>query len=317
MDVRRVSRLRDGGTPPHVLVRTARAFSLPRLLACRRQAVTRPYAQMLTPLNQRWRDRRATYRPAGETIRTGEYEVAEIADDTTARRFVEEHHYSGTYPAAVVRFGLYWHALLVGVAVFSIPCNSATLTNVFSQSPVELLVELGRFILLDCVPGNGETWFKARCRELLKRAGYVGIVSFSDDVARTDSEGRQVFGGHLGTIYQASNAVFLGRGTARTLRLLPDGRVFSDRAAQKVRAGEQGWKYAAGQLEAFGATPAPEDAEARRAWLKRWTAELTRTKRHPGNLKYAWSLHRAARLPKSLPYPKVRATDSQPALFLN
>ncbi|HEY0174459.1 MAG TPA: hypothetical protein VGB98_25810 [Pyrinomonadaceae bacterium] len=270
---------------------------------------------MLTPITQRWRGGRASYRPAGETINTREYEVALIPDDTTARTFVEEHHYSSTYPAALVRFGLYWHALLVGVAVFSMPCNSATLTNVFPQAAVELLLELGRFVLIDTVPANGETWFKARCREVLKRLGYVGIVSFSDDQPRTDSQGRQIFCGHLGTIYQASGGVFLGRGTPRTLRLLPDGKVFSDRAAQKVRKGEQGWRYATKQLEAFGATPAPEDEQGRRVWLKHWTAELTRPLRHKGNLKYAWALDKSVKLPASLPYPKVKAGDVQASLF--
>lgn len=270
---------------------------------------------MLTQITQRWRDGRARYRPAGETIRTRDHEIAEIPDDTTARSFIEAHHYSGTYPAAKERFGLYRRGALVGVAVFSVPCNGATLTKVFPHAALDSLVELGRFTLLDLVESNGETWFKARCRELLKRAGYVGLVSFSDDVARTDTEGRQIFCGHLGTIYQASNAVFLGRGTARTLKLLPDGRVFSDRAAQKVRAGEQGWRYAAKQLVAFGATPAPENNEERRAWLKHWTTILTRPLRHPGNLKYAWSLDRAVRLPPSLPYPKVKASDVQPDLF--
>jgi hypothetical protein len=270
---------------------------------------------METPITQRWRGGRASYRPADETINPREYEVALIEDDTTARRFVEESHYSGTYPAALVRFGLYWHALLVGVAVFSMSCNSAALTNVFPRVPLELLLELGRFVLLDLAPGNSETWFKARCREVLKQLGYVGIVSFSDDVARTDGEGRQIFCGHVGTIYQASNAVFLGRGTARTLRLLPDGKVFSDRTAQKVRAGERGWRYAAGQLEAFGATAAPEDGQERRVWLKHWTATLTRPLRHPGNLKYAWSLHKSVKLPASLPYPKLKASQIQPGLF--
>jgi hypothetical protein len=269
---------------------------------------------MLTQINQRWRAGRPRYRPAGEPIRTQDYEVAEIPDDTTARRFVVEHHYSRSYPAAKERFGLYWHGELVGVAVFSVPCNSATLTNVFPHSAIGSLLELGRFILTDDVPGNGESWFKARCREILKRAAYVGIVSFADDIARTDSTGRQIFGGHIGTIYQASGGSFLGRGTGRTLRLLPDGRVFSDRAAQKIRAGEQGWKYAVKQLEAFGATPAPEDGAARRAWLKEWTARLTRPLRHPGALKYAWALDRAVKLPPALPYPKVKACGAQSEL---
>jgi hypothetical protein len=270
---------------------------------------------MLTTLNQRWRSRRAAYRPAGEPIRTRDYEVAEIADDTTARVFVEEHHYSGTFPAAKERFGMYRGGALVGVAVFSVPCNAATLTNVFPRTSADVLVELGRFVLLDSVEANGESWFLARCREVLKRAGYAGIVSFSDDVARTDASGLVVHAGHIGTCYQASNACFLSRGTPRTLRLLPDGRVFSDRAAQKIRAGEQGWRYATQQLVAFGATPAPEGESERRAWLKEWRAKLTRPLKHPGNLKYAWSLDRAAKLPKSLPYPKVRVGDAQPALF--
>jgi hypothetical protein len=58
---------------------------------------------------------------------------------------------------------------------------------------------------------------------------------------------------------ESSYVTFLSGGTD----LLPDGRVFSDRAAQKIRNSERGWKYAAAQLEAFGATDVPTDASAR------------------------------------------------------
>src|SRR4051794_33030928 len=86
---------------------------------------------MLTTLNQRWRNQRGSYRPAAEVIRTSEYEIAGIHGDTEARDFVLAHHYSGAYPAARFRFGLYHHGDLVGVAVFSHPSNDKTLTNVF------------------------------------------------------------------------------------------------------------------------------------------------------------------------------------------
>ena len=49
---------------------------------------------------QRWRERRDSYRPAGEVIDPRRFEVAPIPDDTTARAFVEAHHYSASYPAA-------------------------------------------------------------------------------------------------------------------------------------------------------------------------------------------------------------------------
>lgn len=263
--------------------------------------------------NQRWADRRASFRPA-EPIRTSEYDVEPIGEDVVARAFVERHHYSGTYPAARERVGLFrgrehGAAQLVGVAIFSHPCNDRTLTNVFPGLPVLEAVELGRFVLLDSVPGNGETWFLARAFELLRARGIRGVVSFSDDIARTDVRGRAVFPGHLGTIYQAHNARYLERGTRRTLKLLPDATVFSARAMQKIRAGDRGWRYATEQLVKHGAAPIHPEADRpeRMAWLHRWLPRLTRDLRHPGNLRYAWPLARRVELAAGGAYPKARA----------
>ncbi|MGE5609082.1 MAG: hypothetical protein ACM359_07495 [Bacillota bacterium] len=253
-------------------------------------------------LNQRWFGRRDSYRLPSEVISTRAYEVAPVPDDRTAKAFVCEHHYSATYPAARYRFGLYRGDALVGIAVFSHPCNDRVLTSVFPASPAES-TELGRFVLLDSVPGNGETWFLGRCFELLKRVGIVGVVSYSDPEPRITTEGRVIFGGHVGTIYQAHNAAYLGRSTLRYLRLLPDGTVLSARAIQKVRGKEQGWRYAAERLVAFGAE---EPGSNLREWLSVWIPRLTRLWKHPGNHKYAWGLDRTMRqsLPASLPYPK-------------
>ncbi len=73
-------------------------------------------------LTQRWNKRRASYRPAGEVINTRAYEVAPL-DETSAKTFVLTNHYSGTYPAARFRYGLYRGGTLCGTAVFSHPCN--------------------------------------------------------------------------------------------------------------------------------------------------------------------------------------------------
>lgn len=256
-------------------------------------------------MNQRWRARRAIFRRPDEQIKTSEYDVESIADDRTARDFVIATHYSQSYPAARFRFGLYRHGELAGVAVFSHPCNDRSLSKVFPDAGLDA-VELGRFVLLDEVPGNGETWMIARCFEQLRRhEGITGVVAFSDPVPRTTSDGRLVFPGHLGTIYQASNAVYLGRGTARTLRLLPDGRVLAPRTLQKIRARERGWSAAVQLLQAYGAGPLPAgDPPDAARWLREWLPRLTRPLRHPGNLKYAFSLSRRLRLKKILPYPK-------------
>lgn len=156
----------------------------------------------------------------------------------------------------------------------------------------------------------------ARCRELLRRKGYTGLLAFSDDITRTDAQGNKIFCGHLGTIYQASNAQFLGRATPRILRLLPDGRVFNERAISKIRKGEKGWRSACAILESIGASTAPDDESERREWLRLWLYRLTRPLKHPGNLKYAWPLHPKVKIngtPQK--YPKIRYEDLQPVLF--
>lgn len=241
-------------------------------------------------------------------IQTHDYEVASIEQDSVAKAFVLQHHYSSSYPAARYRYGLYYRTGdLVGVAVFSVPPSQAVITGNLPCAPHEG-VELGRFVLLDSVPANGESWFLGRCFALLRREQLFGVVSYSDPMPRTNAEGRRVFRGHLGIIYQAHNARYLGRGRRRTIRLLPDGVTFSDRAMTKIRSGERGWRYSAAILSRYGASELPVDATRpqRLAWLHTWRERLTRATRHPGNHRYVWSLSKRGRrhLQPSLPYPK-------------
>lgn len=260
---------------------------------------------MKAEVAQRWRDRRESFRRRGEDFASRNYEVASIDSDTIAKRFVCRHHYSGSYVAARERFGLYRSGELVGVAVFSVPCHPAVITNWFDFADWRAGLELGRFVLLDDVRFNAESWFYARCRELLTADGYLGIVSFSDDQPRTTAAGQIAFGGHVGTIYQASNGVLRGRSKRQTARLLPSGRVWHRRNRGKVLNLDPGWEGAVTQLELAGAPPfRPDDREA---WLTDAIARFTRPLRHPGNLRYLWGLDRRVRqsLPASDPYPKM------------
>lgn len=270
---------------------------------------------MITKVVQRWRNGRDSYRPAGEVIDTSAFEVAELVDDTTPKTFVEAHHYAGTFPPAKLRYGLYRRAELVGVAVLSVTWRHV-LEPLFGAAWGSAF-ELGRFVLLDDVAANGETWFLARAFELAKREGVAGLVSFSDPMERQRADGSTVFRGHIGTIYQAHNATYLGQAARNTVHLLPDGSVFPNRCAGKIRALEPGWRYAAEKLEAVGA---PRFEGEPRAWLHGALAQVTRTVRHPGNYRYAWGFTRAARrelerrkreleqqLRAPLSYPKARA----------
>jgi hypothetical protein len=156
-----------------------------------------------------------------------------------------------------------------------------------------------------------ESWFIARCHTALAQTGIRGVVSFCDPVARTTTDGTLITPGHVGFIYQASNAIYTGRSTPRTLTVLRDGTVLNDKTRQKIRRQEQGHEYAERLLIHRGARP-PRGGEAPTDWLPTALADAgARQIRHHGCHRYVFRLGTSAHdrervrigLP-ALPYPK-------------
>lgn len=257
---------------------------------------------------QRWRDGRARYRPAGEIFATARASVQEI-DEREAKAFTVQHHYAQSYPAARFRAGLFERARLVGVAVFSVPMSQGVIPHHFLGLEPRRGVELGRLVLLDEIASNAESWFVARAFRWLKdRLGDVdGVLSYSDPVARINAAGVEVKRGHIGTVYQALNAVYRGRARGGTIILAPDGRVVSRRAISKLRNDESGAAYAYNQLRQLGA-PARRPMEGGTAYAERALREGGfRRMKHPGNHTYAWWLGSHGDRPQwvAAPYPKA------------
>lgn len=271
-----------------------------------------------SPWCQRWRAGKHSWRH----VRDGgfdarRYDVDVIPDEEPGKAFVLAHHYSRSYPAVKVQFGLYDTAdggrRLNGVAAFGVPVNTAVLTKPLPElRPFTESVECSRFVLLDECPGNTASWFLARCFDLLLAQGVRGVVSFADPVPRRTASGLLVMPGHVGTIYAATNALYTGRATARTVKLLPDGTVFHDRTAQKIRRQEQGYEYATAQLLALGA-PRPRTGCDPARWLHEALAAIgARNVRHRGAHRWVFRLGRTRRerediklgVPSLPPYPK-------------
>ena len=265
-----------------------------------------------TQLCQRWRNGAHSWRHTHDGgFNAARYDVAPIDDDDTARRFVQAHHYSRSYPAARLRYGLYDGAALVGVMVLGIPMQAKVVTGAFpTLTPYAESLELSRLVLLDEVPANGESWFVSRGYADAAEQGVRGVVSFSDPQPR-HVDGRLVMPGHVGTVYQALGATYTGRGTARTLTMLPDGSVLSDRSAQKVRAGEKGARAVVAQLVAMGA-PELCAGQDPAGWLAdALNAVGARKVRHGGNHRYVFRIGRTrgerSRVTVAMPslaYPK-------------
>jgi hypothetical protein len=216
-----------------------------------------------------------------------------VIEQSVAKAFVTQHHYSGTFPAARLSVGLFTSRTprLVGACVFAVPMNQAVVPRHLGV-PADQGAELSRLVLLDWVPGNAESWFVARAFRALRSENQTirGVVSYCDPVPRTKADGSVLLSGHVGTVYQSLNASFKGRSSARTLLMNSEGRVISDRALSKVRCGESGAGYAEQQLVSSGAPPRRR-GEHPSDWVDRVRrCGVFRSLRHPGNLVYVFPL---------------------------
>lgn len=274
---------------------------------------------MNTDICQRQRARRIRYRPAGETIATHLYEVARVPR-WEAGLYVKGNHYSGSFCAELLSYGLFRRGgHLVGVAVVSQGMNDGALELI--PEACGRRAELGRLVLDDDVPSNGESWFLARVFEELRRDGWAWLLSFSDPEPRRAITGEVVFPGHVGTIYAAMEAPYLGRSTARYHKVLPDGSILSPRSIQKIRGRE---RSAEEPMEALvraaceaGLVIEPlreeADAEEARRWLAAVLPRITRSVYHPGTLRYVLPVDPRVVLALPpvlrLPYPTARLVD--------
>ncbi|BCY11004.1 hypothetical protein [Actinoplanes sp. L3-i22] len=189
---------------------------------------------------------------------------------------------TGNYPAGRLAYGMFEGHHLVGVAVLGEPMHPRVITKPLPTLDNRTAAELSRVVLLDEVPANAESWFVRRVFRDAATQGLRGIVAFSDPMPRPQIG----MPGHVGHFYRALGLDYCGRATRRTLSFLPDGTVFSDRSAQKIRGGEQG---AAGQIRrlvALGATPPPPGL-ADAGWLRDAFDEVrVRKVRHHGNHRF-------------------------------
>lgn len=253
--------------------------------------------------SQRWRERRDRFVPNATSIDPDIHSVDVIDCYRQAKPFVETHHYSGSFPATRLSCGLFRNGAagrseMVGVCSFAVPMNNASIPLHTGLEDYLSAVDLGRLVLLDDVPGNGESWFVSRAFRLLRREKpeIISVIAYSDPVRRIADDGTIVMPGHCGMVYQALSAELRGRSTPRTDAVLPNGRVASPRAISKIRSGDTGSAYAERQLIEAGASPR-QFGESPAEWIARLKAEgIMRTRRHPGNLVYTFALTKAARI---------------------
>jgi len=160
------------------------------------------------------------------------------------REFIMEHHYSGGCGVAAMTWGLFEEVNdeMVGAIAFQTPCSENVRESIFGDDVCHCdlvdgehtykshVTELHRLVTLDETPHNTESWFISRALDRLKeyKPKYWGIVSFADETE-----------GHVGTIYQATNALYYGMSGSSTFYRDEKGRLRHPRqVGENITIGE-------------------------------------------------------------------------------
>jgi hypothetical protein len=118
----------------------------------------------------------------------------------------------GSLPVATTCYGLIYGGKLSGVAVVGSACSPTVGASIGIKN--EGICELRRFALRDNMPKNTASYFLSRV--IKKIAGYNVLISYADSQA-----------GHIGSIYQACNAIYLGCSQENRI-VMPSGEIIKD-----------------------------------------------------------------------------------------
>ena len=136
------------------------------------------------------------------------------------RDFIREHHYTRGCHNGPMTWGLFSEGRLIGVCAFATPSSEAVRGSIWGMGNKSHVTELHRLVILDETPVNTESWFISRALKGLgeERPEIWGVISFADAME-----------GHIGVIYQATNALYLGVTGRQVFWRDADGRLHHPR----------------------------------------------------------------------------------------
>lgn len=157
--------------------------------------------------------------------------------------FCRRYHYTQKGENMPWRYGL-WHGVtLLGVVAYNLPTRDAC-ESVFGPERHEHVWHMGRLALADVAPHNSESRLIAGSLQRIHKdyPDVWGVLTY----AATDA-------GHIGYVYQATNALYTGTGGHATYYTDAGGGRHSDysrgRQVTTARAAEKGWTRQAGSAK--------------------------------------------------------------------
>lgn len=150
---------------------------------------------------------------------------------TDVREFAHRYHYTGLGGNAQWRWGLWHGVVLYGVVSYNLPTIS-TCEAMFGPEHKHRIWHMSRLVLADAAPPNSESrLIGGSLRKLHHDNPDVwAVVTYADPSA-----------GHIGYVYQATNAVYTGTGGHLHYWVDQQGNRRAEHMDGKTITAESGW----------------------------------------------------------------------------
>lgn len=151
------------------------------------------------------------------------------------REFTRRYHYTATSGSAVWRWGLWHGPVLLGIVAYNLPTRSVC-ESVFGAEHFDKVWHMGRLVLAEDCPRNSESrLIGGSLRAIEREQPHVwAVLTYADTSA-----------GHIGTVYQATNAIYTGTGGESWCYVdkLGNPRATHQQGhrVSRTRASEMGW----------------------------------------------------------------------------
>ena len=149
------------------------------------------------------------------------YRVLPI-DRSDYKEWLLHKHYAHRLPSISYAFGLYSNKLLNGVCTFGLPPSAPLVQNVLGGFYLKNIIELNRLITPDNLEKNVLSYFISQCFKYLPKP--ICVISFADPNS-----------GHQGYIYQATNWIYTGVGSATPNCYLENGKQIHSKWVKKYK----------------------------------------------------------------------------------
>jgi hypothetical protein len=165
-----------------------------------------------------------------EVSKVRDFNVHPVSRDEV-QFFAEQWHYSKSAGSVLWAYGLYDHFKLLGVVAYNMPTREVCAFP-FGEEYVDSVAHMGRLICRDESPRNSESRLIAQSLKMLKedKPNFRAVITYA--------AGRQ---NHLGYVYQATNALYLGTAKERSFYVDQKGNHRSTNKIYFEEALQRGW----------------------------------------------------------------------------